>query len=163
MNEIYINLLTEFAEEVGLEPVDLFLQTQQVVIDNIAVDVRLSGADVDGDPPGEDGEEAAPPDVLLCAALGSASPDRLPELAVELLAANHLWAGTGGCVLGLHPEDLRITIAYRAPLDRLDAQGLAYTVDNFVGVAAFWRDYIDARPTSSVAASYPLQAPGMAV
>ena len=129
MSQAYRNLLTEFANEIGLQPLDQFLETEEVVIDDVTVSLFFEGDEELGD-------------VVFFSLLGKPSAERLPAVTRVLLEANYLWAGTGGATLGMSPDDGTVIIAARLPLDTLNGAALASLLDSFVDSASFWRRYV---------------------
>ena len=129
MSQAYKNLLSEFANEIGLQPLEQFLETEEVVIDDITVSLYFEGDEDLGD-------------VVFFSLLGKPSGERQPAVTRVLLEANYLWAGTGGATLGMSPEDGTVIMAARLPLDTLNGAALASILDAFVDSASYWRRYV---------------------
>lgn len=128
MNQAYKNLLTTFANEVGLDP-EGFLRTEELVIDDITVSLYFEGDEEIGE-------------VVAFSLLGTPADDRLREVTGVLLEANYMWAGTGGATLGMNPENNKVMIGVRLPLDGLTGESLATVLDAFVDTASFWRRFV---------------------
>lgn len=130
MSQAFTNLLTSFAQEVGLSAVDHFLQTKEIVIDGITVSLYFEGDDDLGE-------------VVFFSLLGTPSDERMAGVVRVLLEANYLWVGTGGATLGISPENNKVIISARMPLDTLNGLALASLLDSFVDSASFWRRYVN--------------------
>lgn len=129
----YQKLLENYARGVGLEPVDAFLASQEIVIGGVTVGLTLEGDENSGD-------------VVFFSNLGQpASEVDKADLHLMMLQANALWAGTGGCTLGLQPDTGAVLLAGRAPLTVCDAAALASALDAFADVAVLWRNVVAGR------------------
>ena len=128
MSQTYQKLLTQLAEEVGLEGAAL-LASEEIVIDELPIGLQLEGED----------EEA---EVWLCSLLAAPSIDRWEEVARTLPHANHLWTGTGGATLGMLPEDNTVSLNVRRPLRDLDAEKLAVVLAKMADIGRAWQDFI---------------------
>jgi len=142
MSQAYKNLLTAFANEVGLNPVERFLETEELVIDDITVSLYFEGDDEVGE-------------VVFFSLLGIPAEDRMAEVVRVALEANYLWAGTGGATLGISPDTSHVVIAARLPLDTLSAPALASLLDSFVDTASFWRRYVSGELKQADLAAVP--------
>lgn len=129
MSQAYRNLLTEFAREVGLQPIEQFLETEEIVIDDLTVSLYFEGDEELGE-------------VVFFSLLGEPSSERMSSVTRVLLEANYLWAGTGGATLGIRPDNGAVCIAARFPLDTLNGRALASLLESFVDSASFWRRYV---------------------
>lgn len=129
MSHEYKRLLKQFAEHVGLSPVEKFLQTEEIIIDETTVSfIHESNADID--------------DILFFTLLNAPEPDKADHVHELLLQANYLWAGTGGLTLGLHPEDGRVMCCGRAAINALSAKSLAALLNRFVDTAVGFQEII---------------------
>ena len=137
MIDRYDQLLRAFAAHLGIDE-DTFADTQEVVIDGLAVGLDLEGT-----------EDFA--DVVYFCTLGAPARARVAEVYKTALQANYLWAGTGGATISLQPETDRFLIAGRVDLDGLEAAGLAALLDAFVDTAGFWKKYIAGETPAAVA------------
>lgn len=129
MNPAYQQLLTALAHEIGLQDVEQFLETEELLVDGLPVTLYR-----DGD------EELA--EVVLLTFLGPCAPERLTATLQTLMEANCLWVGTGGATLGLNPQSQQFSCAVRLPLDTLTGPALASLIDAFVDTASFWKRWI---------------------
>lgn len=146
MFQPYKDLLTAFAEEIGLEP-EALLVSEEVVIDGLPVGLQLDG----------DNDEA---EVLLCSLLAAPNPERWNETARLLLQANHLWSGTCGATLGMLPDDDMISLSMRRPLRDLTADSLAVLVAKTADIGMAWQEFIAEREsTEAVPAFFDAVAP----
>ena len=143
----YEHLLRNYAAILGVEPVHLLLATQEIVIQGITVSLMLDGDENIGD-------------VVFCTNLGV--PARSESLHVVMLQANALWAGTGGCTLGLQHGTGSVLLAGRTPLPLCHAKGFADMIGAFVDIALRWKPLIGgttavelAAPSSPDAAAQP--------
>jgi hypothetical protein len=129
----YQQLLENYARGVGLEPVDAFLASQEIVIGGVTVGLTLDGDENNGD-------------VVFFSNLGQPAPDAAgTNLNVMMLQANALWAGTGGCTLGLQPDTGAVLLSGRAPLALCDAAALASALDAFADLAVLWRNVVSGK------------------
>lgn len=129
MSHAYRQLLTDFAHAVGLEPVDHFLDSEEVVIDDVTISLYFEGDEALGD-------------VVFFALLGAPGDARLNDVALVLLEANYLWAGTGGATLGLNAQTGQVALSGRMPLDTLDGDALASLLAAFADSASFWGRFV---------------------
>jgi hypothetical protein len=128
MIDKYNELLRAFAAQVGIDP-DVFVETQEIVIEGFAIGLDFEGADDFGD-------------VVYFCTLGAPAPARKAEIYKTVLEANCLWVGTAGATIGLQQETGRLLIAGRIDLQGLDALGFGHLLDAFVDTAAFWKKHI---------------------
>jgi hypothetical protein len=140
MFQPYQDLLTAFAEEIGLEP-EALLVTEEVVIDGLPVGLQLEGQDDDAE-------------VLLCSLLAVPHPERWTETARLLLQANHLWSGTCGATLGMLPDDDMISLSMRRPLRDLTADSLAVLVAKAADIGIAWQELIVERESADAAPAF---------
>ena len=143
----YEHLLRNYAAILGLEPVQLLLAAQEIVVNGITVSLMLEGDEDIGD-------------IVFCTNLGL--PARSESLHVLMLQANALWAGTGGCTLGLQHPTGSVILAGRTPLPLCHAKGFADMIGAFVDIALRWKSLIEgttavelAAPSSPGAAAEP--------
>lgn len=123
----YEQLLRNYGALQGLEPIDLLLATQEVIIKGVTISLILDGDDHLGD-------------VVFCTLLGRPAPGAPP--LVLMLEANALWVGTGGCTLGLQHGTGTALLAGRAPLPLCHASGFAHQLDAFADIALRWKTLI---------------------
>jgi hypothetical protein len=142
----YQQLLENYARGVGLEPIDAFLTSQEIVIGGVTVGLTLEGDPNRGD-------------VVFFSNLGqpAAKTDR-NKLNILMLQANALWAGTGGCTLGLQADTGAVLLSGRAPLALCDATALASALDAFADVAALWRNVVSGQTRPEIPALAPTAA-----
>lgn len=120
----YTDLLTSYAEFVGLSPAGDLLESEELVVG----DVNIGLMNDDGD-------------VVFFTRLGRPPADKPAEDVYRLmLHANALWAGTGGNTLGLHQPSGEVMLCGRVATANCSAQGLAVLLDSFVDVARVWRE-----------------------
>jgi len=142
----YQQLLANYARGVGLEPLDAFMTSQEIVIGGVTVGLMLDGDENGGD-------------VVFFSNLGRPAPDAGGEkLHVLMLQANALWAGTGGCTLGLQPDTGAVLLSGRAPLALCDAAALASALDAFADVAVLWRNVVTGKTRAELPALAPIAA-----
>jgi hypothetical protein len=126
--ESFNELMADLADHIGLDKAEL-LQTQEIAIDNFVV-----GFQADEDPTVKN--------LIFFTLLGVPSPEKLNQIAITLLEANNLWAGTSGCTLGLQQESRAVILAGNMPINLLTGQSLAVVLEQFINVASFWQQYI---------------------
>lgn len=144
MRQLYDDLLTSLAEEIGLDAPSL-LDTQEILIDNLPISLQFEGSDAQGD-------------VLLCSLLGTVSAERWPEVARTLLWANHGTIGTRGGTLGLVPEDDMVTLTMRRPLQSLDADKLAALLGWMTDTGLAWKDYVSGESSAEPPELFQIQS-----
>ena len=127
MNHFH-ELLNEYAEDGGLDAARL-VATSDVVIDGVTISLMP-----DGDPDVGD--------VIFYAELAPRPESVHPVTLRAVLEANMLWAGTGGCTLGLHPEAECITVCLRIALRDLDASTLAAMLEHFAEIVKTWDGHL---------------------
>ncbi|MFA5489280.1 MAG: type III secretion system chaperone [Candidimonas sp.] len=149
MTARYKAILSELAFEVGLESADDLLSTEELIIGERVIGFSYEPYDVN-DP--VDG------DIVFFAVLGGVPSGRELGFYRLLLEANHLWAGTGGAVLGLQRNTGNVVLAARLPLERLQADHLAGALEAFAETADFWADVLAGKRTDSGSESFLLQA-----
>ena len=129
----YQQLLEDYALLAGLEPISDFVLSQELRAAGLSIGLTAEGDENNGN-------------VVLFASIGqndvSQPKDRLLRLMLE---ANALWAGTGGCTLGVQSGTGAVLLCVRLPLALCDAGALAVTVDGFVEVALLWREIVQGR------------------
>ncbi|CAM3963532.1 type III secretion system chaperone [Bordetella muralis] len=140
----YEHLLSNYAAILGLEPVQLLLAAQEIVVNGITVSLMPEGDEDIGD-------------IVFCTNLGV--PACSESLHVLMLQANALWAGTGGCTLGLQHGTGSVLLAGRTPLPLCHAKGFADMIGAFVDIALRWKSLIEG--TTAIELSAP-SSPGAA-
>ena len=137
----YTQLLEDYAQLVGLEPAADLLLNQELRVAGLWIGLN---AELDEDTG----------NVVLFTSLGQAAshvqPDRLMRLMLE---ANALWAGTGGCTLGVQSGTGAVLLCIRAPLALCTAGSLARMIDAFADVALLWREIVQGRHTADLTAT----------
>lgn len=129
----YRSLLAQYADQVGLESAKDFLASQELRIGGIAVGLTCEGDEENGD-------------VVFYASLGQPAPHVARDALFSLmLEANVLWAGTGGCTLGVQSGTGLAVLCGRLPLPLCDAGTLVVVLDAFVDMALVWRDVVEGR------------------
>ena len=101
--------------------------------------------------------------VILFARLPEVDPDRRDAIYAMLLAANVFWQGTRGATFSADFDTGRVFLADRRACAGLDAESLSVWIEQFVNVAAHWRQRIedanDGGPLRSPGAGQPDAAP----
>ena len=128
MSHSYADLLTAFAQHVGLDPAELAL-TQEVVVDGVTIGLLCQDDEIQGD-------------LVFFTVLGTPDPAHFPRIAQVLLEANSFWTGTGGATLGLQRETGAVTFCGKVALADLDGASLAAILDAFVDTASYWRAFV---------------------
>ena len=124
----YIDLIEAFAAEVGLDAQAL-ANTQEVVIDGLPIGLSYEGNEEFGD-------------ILYFVEVGAPQDARKAQVYETLLAANYLWAGTGGATLGVHQDTKQVILAGRCEVEGITAEGLALLLDALAETAQFWKGYV---------------------
>lgn len=127
----YSELLTQLAEDVGVDPASLLAQQ---VLRVGELDIFLQ--------PGDAQETTA---VVLCSVLGMPAASRLVEVLRTLMQANHRWMGTGGGILGLSPAGNAISWSLRLPALDLDGAGLGAAIAGYAALGQAWMQYLAAQ------------------
>ena len=128
MSHSYDELLTAFAQHVGLDPAELAL-TQEIVVDDISIGLQCQ-------------DDAVTGDLVFFAVLGTPDAALFPRIARVLLEANSFWTGTGGATLGLQRETGAVTFCGKVAIADLSGPSLAALLDAFVDTAAYWRAFV---------------------
>lgn len=128
MSLSYPQLLTQLAENIGLDSASLLAQ-QEIRLGELSIFMQQGGT-----------QEA--PDVVLCSVLGTPPAQRFEEVLRMLMQANHLWAGTGGGTLGLSPAGDAVTWCVRWPMRGLDGATLAGLIAGFAELGQAWGQYL---------------------
>lgn len=125
----YSALLEDYARHTEL-PVDEFLAKQELMYSDIAVGLAPEGDEDTGD-------------IAFFTSLGQpgAEVDRT-QLMQLMLEANGLWAGTGGCTLGLQTGTGAVLLCARLPLELTDAPSLSTALQALTTVAMMWREVV---------------------
>ncbi len=129
MSKRYFEVLEEFAKHVGVDSIKDFLEEQELMIEQTAVGFLWEGDEDNGD-------------IIFFIRLGSPGAARLREIAVQLLEANYLGAGTGGCTIGVHHESGEVVISSSINAYGLTADGLAGVVGGFLDTASHWAEVV---------------------
>lgn len=142
MLEHYFALLQELADHLQISAGEL-LQSEEVVIDDLAVGLTYAGDDEVGD-------------IVFFCDLGSIPKERVMSVQQVLLEANALWRGTSGATLGIHPGSGSVIMCGRVPLEGATAQGFTGVLDVFVDAAQFWRAHIEGTVADDSSLQQPL-------
>ncbi|KKB64220.1 hypothetical protein WM40_06915 [Robbsia andropogonis] len=136
----YQQLLKDYALLVGLEPAADLVLNQELRALGLSIGLSAEGDKDKGN-------------VVLFTSLGQLDP-QLPKdrLLLLMLEANALWAGTGGCTLGVQSGTGAVLLCVRVPLAGCDAGSLAVTIDAFIDVAVLWREIVQGRHTVNLPA-----------
>jgi hypothetical protein len=132
MQEEYERLLREFAQNVHLDPIEDFLQIQEVAVNDTVVSLAL------------DQENTTHPSILLLTDMGVPSVEQDRDLYRSLLEANMLWLGTEGATFSVHGETGSVILTIRHRLSDLDAESLESRIGEFVDIVMHWQDLIGA-------------------
>lgn len=124
----YEELIRGLALLFGLEPEEL-LKVEEIAVHGLSIGLQFEG-------------DADAGDVVFYAPLGEPAPEHASALYPQLLQANHLWAGTGGATLSVHPASGEVILMGRLPLERLQAEHFVQVLDVFTDAAVYWRDRI---------------------
>ena len=128
-------LLMELGAEIGVDP-DALVRTQELIVDNNVIGMYLDADNL------SDSSSSASQMVVFFTLLGNVSYEDFPRVARTLLEANNLWAGTGGCTLGLQRGHDQATLSAQLPLSALDGRSFSVAIHGFCDTANFWRRYI---------------------
>lgn len=129
MSKRYFEVLEEFAAHVGVDSVKEFLEEQELMIETTAVGFLWEGDEDNGD-------------VIFFSRLGAPGAARLREIAIELLEANYLGAGVGGCTIGVHRESGEVVISSSINSAGLTGELLASAVGGFLDTAKRWETLV---------------------
>ena len=80
--------------------------------------------------------------VVLSGYIGEPPPERLEGLYKAVLAANHLFSGTGGATMSLDQDTGRIALCRALPLALMDVDSFYAEVERFVNTAEVWRKIV---------------------
>lgn len=137
MLEKYLELLKQFAQRVGLVPAELFLQRQEIVIDDLAISLSC--------------EELKDSNNILCfSLLGIPNKNISKTVYMELLEANCFWIGTGGATLGIQEHSGEVIICSKISLDDLNVTDFSKFIDNFSEIAHYWKKVISKDPVHNI-------------
>jgi len=135
MLENYLQLLRHFAERVGLTPVELFLERQEIIIDGLAISLSY-----------EELEDSR--NILCFSLLGQPHESAVKATYIELLEANSFWMETGGATIGMQRNSGEIIMCSKISLDNLNATSFSKFVDNFSDIAHYWKKMISRKRIS---------------
>jgi len=136
----YEQLLRNLAALMELAPTSWLLATQEIVINGVTISLMLEG----------DGDIG---DVVFCTSLGTPATDNPERLHILMLQANALWAGTGGCTLGLQYGTNAVLLAGRTPLPLCYAKGFADRLAAFSEIALQWKAIVQGRTPVELSAA----------
>jgi hypothetical protein len=129
----YQQLLEDYALLVNLEPAADLVLNQELSVAGLSIGLTAEGDEDKGN-------------IVLFTSLGQANARvQQNQLMRLMLEANALWAGTGGCTLGVQSGTGAVLLCIRAPLALCDAGALAGMVDAFADVALLWREIVQGR------------------
>lgn len=126
----YQQLLKDYAALAGLDSATDFLLSQELRIAGLWIGVNAEGDEEGGS-------------VVIFTSLGQLEGTAQSERVMRLmLEANALWAGTGGCTLGVQSGTGAVILCIRAPLAVCNAGTLARMIDAFADIALLWREIV---------------------
>ena len=132
------NLMSAFAEKLGIEGVEVKDGTCSLTIDDIPMDFTES----------PDGLA-----VVGAAVIGEPPPEKREEFYEMLLRANTQLYGTQGIALGESPDTGEIILIGGLPFKGLEMEEFCKDLDEFVSKAEEWRETVENfRPAAEEAA-----------
>ena len=132
------NLMSAFAEKLGIEGVEVKDGTCSLTIDDIPMDFTES----------PDGLA-----VVGAAVIGEPPPEKREEFYEMLLRANTQLYGTQGLALGESPDTGEIILIGGLPFKGLEMEEFCKDLDEFVSKAEEWRETVENfRPAAEEAA-----------
>ena len=132
------NLMSAFAEKLGIEGVEVKDGTCSLTIDDIPMEFTESP-----------GGEA----VIGAAAIGEPPPEKREAFYAMLLRANTQLYGTQGIALGISPDTGEIILIGGLPFKGLEMEEFCKDLDEFVSKAEEWRETVENfRPAAEEAA-----------
>ena len=132
------NLMSAFAEKLGIEGVEVKDGTCSLTIDDIPMDFTES----------PDGLA-----VVGAAVIGEPPPEKREEFYEMLLRANTQLYGTQGIALGESPDTGEIILIGGLPFKGLELQEFCKDLDEFINKAEEWRETVENfRPAAEEAA-----------
>ena len=132
------NLMSAFAEKLGIEGIEVKEGICSMTIDDIPMDFTESP-----------GGEA----VIGVAVIGEPPPDKREAFYEMLLQANTQLYGTQGIALGESPDTGEIILIGGLPFKGLELQEFCKDLDEFVSKAEEWRETVENfRPAAEEAA-----------
>ena len=140
-------LMSAFAEKLGIEGIAVENGTCSLTIDDIPMDFTESP-----------GGEA----VIGAAVVGEPPPEKREAFYEMLLEANTQLYGTKGIALGKSPDTGEIMLIGGLPFKGLELQEFCKDLDEFVSKAEEWREALENfRPAAEEAAVRDEEAPAM--
>lgn len=143
------DLLIALASDVGVDAAEL-TRTQELVVDDHVIGLYLDveNAEMDSldrpvmaeEPTGPDGEHSTY--VVFFTLLGAVDAAQQTRVLRTLLEANHLWAGTAGCTLGMQADSSQVILCGQLPLAFLSGPDLSAVLASFAETATFWRSFV---------------------
>ena len=131
-------LMSAFAEKLGIEGVEVKDGTCSLTIDDIPMEFTES----------PDGLA-----VVGAAVIGEPPPEKREEFYAMLLRANTQLYGTQGIALGISPDTGEIILIGGLPFKGLELQEFCKDLDEFVSKAEEWREALENfRPAAEEAA-----------
>ena len=132
------NLMSAFAEKLGIEGVEVKDGTCSLTIDDIPMDFTES----------PDGLA-----VVGAAVIGEPPPEKREAFYEMILKANTQLYGTQGIALGISPDTGEIILIGGLPFKGLEMEEFCKDLDEFVSKAEEWRETVeDFRPAAEEAA-----------
>ena len=132
------NLMSAFAEKLGIEGVEVKDGTCSLTIDDIPMDFTES----------PDGLA-----VVGAAVIGEPPPEKREEFYAMLLRANTQLYGTQGIALGIAPDTGEIILIGGLPFKGLEMEEFCKDLDEFVSKAEEWHETVENfRPAAEEAA-----------
>lgn len=126
--DAFERVLRALCVTVGIDEVEAVIASSEIVIDGLALQFIA---------PQEEGAT-----MVIFADLGVPEEMRRADVHRLLLEGNHLWQGTGGGVLGVHPATGVVGLSAGVGLAGLEGGDLAELVARFVTVAEYWQGVV---------------------
>ena len=136
-HEIYKQLLCDLAEHIGLQDIDLLLNSQALLIDDVEIGIVI------------DEEDPEAQNVYTVAEV--ATPNHLSkERLLELLEANSLGLEAGGGALSIHPDTGAVYLSRTYPIN-VAVSDLAVGLDMMIDPVKTWAERLTFEPASGLA------------
>jgi len=120
----YTELMTAFAEKIGIEKLAIMDESMALDIDDMKVEL-IHDEKIDS--------------VLLGGIIGEPPPEGKELFTSVLLQANFLFQGTGGATLAQNPDTKEYALMRYFPLKDMDVDAFAEALGNFVNELERWR------------------------
>ena len=99
------------------------------------------------------------PELWLCTELIEVPDEHELEIYRLLLEANLLWQGTADATIGVNSNTRLALLAFRAPIQELDAERLLGLLNHFVETALAWRLHLQQHISTAASAGESLAVP----